>query len=176
MTKRPDTNDRDDPGPKHGPLVPRAEFDPDERDFTPVSDVIERIERTIVLDERDRLLIHLFWQHTANMTMRWSRTDAAQTDARLDALERAVIDMRGERGDNGKIGEQRRRLDKIEARRWWALTFLAGLIVTTLGWAYSFGARIGSIEADVQTLKARVFRVRNDHSVSPDFPATKELP
>jgi len=145
--------------------------------LTPVAHVIERISRTFVPSERERTLIHLFWEHTANMEMRGrKRSDSSETSTlrkAIDALETAIVDIRGERGDNGKLGELKRRVDVAESRRWWAVTFLAGLAVAVVTAAIAFGVWKGSIETDVDNLKARAFRVRNS---LPEYPAAKETP
>ena len=39
-----------------------------------------------------------------------------------------MVDIRGESGNNGKLGALKDRVDKAEARKWWAVTFLAGLL------------------------------------------------
>ena len=78
MTDKKRPGDRDVYVEKHAtpatgvPAVPQAvplgEFA--DQDFTPVGKVIERIEEVMPISERDRMLLRLFWQHTANMEMR----------------------------------------------------------------------------------------------------------
>lgn len=144
--------------------------------FTPVAEVIERAAD---LTDRERNLLRYIWAHTANMEMRArSRSDSQETSTlskRIDALEDSVVDISGKSGNNGKIGALKERVDKAESRRWWAITFVAGLVVTGIGSAFAFGSRIGSLESDVATLKARAYRAHAS-SFSPDDPASKGSP
>lgn len=98
--------------PPHGVAI--AEFDDD---FTPVGVVMARIEEAMSLDERDRMLVHLFWQHTANMELRGRRrldeTEAGKLRHDLDETRTAITDIRGQHGNNGKLGELRRRVDAL---------------------------------------------------------------
>jgi len=81
--------------------------------------------------------------------------DELELDDRIDAVETAIVDIRGERGDNGKLGALKARVDVAEARRWWAVTFAAGLVITVITAAITLGVWIGRIDADVATLKQR---------------------
>jgi hypothetical protein len=74
---------------------------------------------------------------------------------RIDRVETAIVDIRGEHGNNGKLGALKARVDSTEARRWWVITFLAGLVVTVITAAITLGVWIGRIDADVATLKHR---------------------
>lgn len=149
--------------------------EPDE-DFTPVSNVLERVEFSPT--DRERLLLHLVWQHTANMELRSrQRRDTGDTSAfekRIDGVETAIVDIRGEHGNNGKLGALKARVDTAESRKWWALTFAAGLLVTVITAAVTLGVWIGRIDADVATLKQRANRARRGSS--PDYPAARETP
>jgi len=165
------------------PVQPTEEgsFEPEDH-FTPVSDVFGQLEERMVLSERERqlvmLVLRLTWQHTANMEMRArKRSDTQDTSIlrkELDAAQLAIVDIRGESGNNGKLGALKERVDKAEARKWWAITFIAGLIVTIIGSAFAFGSRIGALETDVETLKARALRARN--ASPPEYPAARETP
>lgn len=155
-------------------------FDTDDDHFTPVGRIIERIEADLgdELSPRERRIALAFGRHTANMELRARKRSDSQDTALLrreiDDLQLAIVDIRGESGSNGKLGALKERVDKAEARKWWGVTFLAGLAVTVISAAIAFGSWMGSIETDVETLKQRTFRARN---VSPpDFPATKEGP
>jgi hypothetical protein len=112
------------------PTVPTNEFNQGDEDFTPVGKVIDRIEEVMMLDERDRMLLRLFWQHTANMEMRSrKRSDSQDTSAlakRIDELENFRTDVTGADGTNGKIGNLRKQLDSALARAWWLVTVLVG--------------------------------------------------
>jgi hypothetical protein len=151
--------------------LPADSFEEDDH-FTPVTQAIEHLDD---LTDRERMLFQLVWRHTANMEMRArKRSDSSETSTlarRIDALETAIVDIRGENGGNGKLGEVTRRVDKAEARRWWAITALAGLLVTVISSAIALGSWMGSIETDVATLKARSMR-RNQ----PDTPADRTSP
>lgn len=149
---------------------------PDEDDFTPVGVVIERIEHDLgdSLSIREQRIIQALRRSDANQEMRSrARRDTGDTAAlarRIDDLETTVVDISGKTGNNGKLGALKERVDKAEARKWWALTFIAGLIVTIIGSAFAFGSRIGALETDVETLKAR--RARN--ASPPEYPAARE--
>jgi hypothetical protein len=71
-------------------------------------------------------------------------------------LELAIVDIRGEAGTNGKLGALRERVDKAESRRWWAVTALAGAVITVLTGAIAVGRWVGSIETDVEVIKERL--------------------
>jgi hypothetical protein len=101
-------------------------------DFTPVSDVLP-----IAHDEAMRVLLARIWQHTANSEMRMlaavNRTDAGQLRADFDDLEHAhnriverITDATGKSGDNGKLGELKRRVDAWTSKMWWGVTVLVG--------------------------------------------------
>lgn len=81
--------------------------------------------------------------------------DEHDLDERVDAVETAIVDIRGERGDNGKLGALKARVDVADSRRWQVLMFLAGLLVTVVTAAVTLGVWIGRIDADVATLKQR---------------------
>lgn len=76
-------------------------------------------------------------------------------DARIDAVETAIVDIRGEHGNNGKLGALKARVDTAEARRWWAFTALAGLVVTVITASIAFGRWMSRVETDVDWLKQR---------------------
>lgn len=135
--------------------VPTGEFDAN--DFTPVTDVLERIDDPVARD-----IVEVMWRHTANMELRavqrLRETEAGRLAARVDDVETAITDIRGEHGANGKLGALKDRVDKSEARRWWVITFLVGTLVTVLAAAIGLGRWIGSVETDIETLKARASR------------------
>lgn len=122
--------------PRSAPLgVPVLADDPE--DFTPVGDILPAV------GPEQQTLLAIVWRHTANMELRLRQaiqsTDAnavrSEVSAVADDLAQhrtactaAITDIRGERGDNGKIGEVRRRLDALTARAWAVLLlFLGGL-------------------------------------------------
>jgi hypothetical protein len=132
----------------------------DNIDFTPVGQVLEKID-----DPNTAQWVRDLWKHTANIEMRSieraRETSNAALAARIGDLELAIVDIRGEAGTNGKLGALRERVDKAESRRWWAVTALAGMIVTVLGGAIAVGRWVGSIETDVEVIKERLDR--RDH-------------
>jgi hypothetical protein len=128
-------------------------------DLTPVGIIIERIESDIgdELNPRERRIVQAFGRHTANMEMRARKRrdtgDTAALEQRVDAIETAIVDISGRGGNNGKLGALKARVDAAEARRWWGVTFLAGLVVAALGFAFSFGSRLGAIETQIQIIR-----------------------
>lgn len=151
-------------------------FDSDEDRFTPVAAVIERAAD---LTDRERNLLRYVWTHTANMEMRArKRSDSQETSTlskRIDDVEATLDEKFGRSRKNGDFGNLKGRVDKAESRRWWAITFVAGLVVTGIGSAFAFGSRIGSLESDVATLKARMYR-SHASSFQPEDPASKGTP
>lgn len=146
----------------------------DSDDFTPIGHIVAQLEERIgELSHREKLIVQAFGQHTANMEMRGRQRSDSQESAtlmrRLDVVEDWIIDIVGKDGRNGKIGTLKERIDKAESRRWWAITFLAGLLVTVIGSAIAFGSWMGSIEADVEMLKQR--RINRS---TPEYPAARE--
>lgn len=92
------------------------------------------------------------------MTDRFARPatgDDCTLDARIDALETAIVDIRGEHGNNGKLGALKARVDTAEARRWWAVTALAGVVITLISASIAFGRWMSRVETDVEWLKQR---------------------
>jgi hypothetical protein len=136
-----------------------------EDDFTPVGDVLAMTD-----DPELRDVITAIWRHTANVELR-CRILSKSTDTA--ELRDAIVDISGKSGSNGKLGALKERVDKAEARRWWAVTFLAGIAITVIGSAIAFGVWKGSIETDVKTLKRAVYR-SHEFSSPPDEPAAKE--
>ena len=149
-------------------------FDSDEDHFTPVASVIERAAD---LTDRERNLLRYVWTHTANMEMRSrARSDSQNTSTlakRIDDVEATLDEKFGRSRKNGDFGNLKGRVDKAEGRRWWAITFIAGLVAVSIGSAFAFGSRIGSLESDVATLKARGYRA-HPYGSAPELPASKE--
>jgi hypothetical protein len=117
-------------------------------------------ERMSDLTEQERLMFTLVCQFIGTAGASSAVSAEAELERRVDAVETAITDIRGESGHNGKLGALKERVDKAELRRWWAVTFIAGLIVTILASAIAFGRWMSSLETDVQWLKARTQRVR----------------
>lgn len=146
----------------HAPAlgVPILEADPHD-DFTPVADVLDQIA-----DPETKRIVALLWRHTANIELRAQarlaasdggalRRDLSILQDELAELRTDIVDVRGESGSGGALGELTRQVNGWASRRWWLLTFVAGTIVTVLGAAIVFGRWMGRIETDVDTLKAR---------------------
>ena len=167
---------------------PTADAFAEEDHLTPLEDVVKRIEHTkgapltvgelavarrvhqIAADRHMRVR----QQHiTPEEPYRGAAGMTAEQEQRLDELEATVVETFGKSGKNGDFGTLKERVDKAEGRRWWALTFLAGVRVTVIGSAIAFGSWMGSIETEVEQLKARAFRVRGNGS-TPEYPAAKE--
>lgn len=133
---------------------------PEEDDFTPVASVFERIEESFVPTERERMLLHLVWQHTANMELRSrARRDTDGTKAlvdRVDGVETAIVDIRGERGNNGKLGALKARVDALMSRAWWLVTVLVGGVGAAAVKLIIVGRAYGELETEVQANKARI--------------------
>lgn len=84
----------------------------------------------------------------------------------------AFADIRGERGDNGKIGALKARVDTLSARAWWVLaTAIAGLggaavklvvVSSTFASVQASAAdsaeRVRSLESEVSTLRSQLVR------------------
>jgi hypothetical protein len=167
---------------------PVADAFAEEDHFTPVAEVVKRIEEAAgrLLTEDELRVAHethriaadrhmrVRQQHvTSEQPYRGGAGMTAEEAKRLDAVEDLLVEKFGRGGKNGDVGALRASVEKAEARRWWLLTFLAGLLVTVVGSAVAFGSWMGSIEADVETLKARALR-RNGST--PDYPAARETP
>jgi hypothetical protein len=84
----------------------------------------------------------------------------------------AFADIRGERGDNGKLGALKARVDTLSARAWWVIaTAIAGLggaaaklviVSSTFASVQASAAdsaeRVRALEAEVSTLRSQLVR------------------
>lgn len=94
---------------------------PDPEDFTPVGHVIDTLQQQIALTERERqivgLVLKVSWNHSANQELRaqarHDTLDGGKLREEVDRIDTAITDIRGEKGDNGKLGELRRRVDSL---------------------------------------------------------------
>lgn len=109
-------------------------------------------------------------------------------DRRLDELAKstavAFADIRGERGDNGKLGALKARVDTLSSRSWWVLsTALAGLggaaaklviVSSTFASVQASAAdsaeRVRALETEVSTLRVQLVR-RLVRDLVPALPA-----
>lgn len=116
--------------------------------FTPIQDVIA-IART----SSERELAIAFWKHSANQELRFrrSRNRSAEAAMRRDinACSRAIIDIRGEKGDNGKLGELKRRVDGHDKKSWGLITLLLGGVGAAAAKLVMVGQLYGELRADV---------------------------
>lgn len=127
-------------------------------DCTPVGHVLQLIERS-ELDEDDKRPLK---RHVANMALRAARTEPEfmrqqidELDEKVEGLGKAIVDIRGEHGNNGKLGALKARVDQSESRKWAVLMALVGAVITILTLAVGGGRWIGRIETDVDRLKER---------------------
>jgi hypothetical protein len=112
------------------------EADDFDEQFTPVREVLA-LART----PEDRAMVIGLWSHSANQELRFRRTrnrSSEQTFRKdLDRLEAAhntlverITDATGKGGDNGKLGELKRRVDAWTSKMWWFVTVLVGALGT----------------------------------------------
>ena len=125
--------------PIHGvPIhVPHAE------DFTPVTEVMALVDRIPDNETRELIgsIIAKTWRHTGNQEFCHNaaieRTDGAAIRAVLDdhvaadaethrEITESLADIQGKSGQNGKIGELRRRVDGLSSKAWWVLSAFVG--------------------------------------------------
>lgn len=80
---------------------------------------------------------------------------------RIADLELAIVDIRGEAGTNGKLGNLRselgalkERIDKSETRRWQIVVTLLGSTLALVSAAILIGRWVGSVNTNIEQLKA----------------------
>lgn len=104
-----------------------AEADEFDEQFTPVQDVL-----TLARTSQDQNLVFALWRHSANQELRFRRTRnrSAETKLRrdIDDNAKAITDIHGAAGTNGKLGELRRRVDGLSSKAWWLFTALVGAL------------------------------------------------
>lgn len=138
----------------HGVPVLTHESDPE--DFTPVGDTLARVN-----DPEVQLAIAAIWRHTANIEMRLrarhEESDAAKTSARVNDLELALVDVRGESGTNGKLGNLRAELAEAKANHTTLVNRFWKLVMLVLGGVGGAAAKLilisrayGSLETQVE--------------------------
>lgn len=71
------------------------------------------------------------------------------SEERLDTLEKAIVDIRGEDGDGGTVGELRRGHRSLSSKAWWALTVFVSFLLGTLWKLVLIGQLSGELRADV---------------------------
>lgn len=147
--------------PPHSVVIHEHDHD----DFTPVGVAIERMEKAIDLTDRERELLRLAWEHSANQEMRARKrvelTEGGQLRADIETVaehvadvKEAIIDIHGASGQNGKLGELKRRVDGLTTRIWSAI----GSAVASLGAA---AVLIWNTSGDYHDVKAAA-RAAND--------------
>ncbi len=118
--------------PAHGVPI----YTPEADDFTPITDIL-----AIAEDEHERELIkrimYKFRNSEARQQKRIEQTEGGQLRAAIDAIEHRqdkqaerITDISGKSGDNGKLGELRRRVDAWTSKMWWFVTALVGMLST----------------------------------------------
>ena len=176
--------------PALGVPVPSYSHDPE--DFTPVGDILPAV------GPEQQTLLAIVWRHTANMELRLRQaigaTDAETVRAEVAALDQdlaklrnehtaAVTDLRGERGDNGKVGELKRRVDGHASRAWWFTTFVLGLAgaavmkVATVVTAFNAVAATAAQSRDeIRILQAQVQTLQSALLVRDSMPDRDSMP
>lgn len=155
---------------------PAADAFAEEDHLTPITVVQERIEDELgrKLSEEGRAIVKALGRHDANQELRHRRRSDSQDTAllarRTDGVEDTLVEKFGKDGKGGEFASLLERVKTAESRRWWALTFVAGLLVTVITAAVAFGSWMGSIESDVETLKQR-----RSNRFPPEYPAAKDI-
>jgi len=102
-----------------------AEADEFDEQFTPVAEVL-----ALANTARERDLVLALWQHSANQELRFRRQRKLSSEGALrrdtDANTKAITDIHGASGGNGKLGELRRRVDSLSKAAWWFVTAVIG--------------------------------------------------
>lgn len=142
----------------HG--VPIVTEDRHDRDFTPVTDLLDLIE-----DPQQRKLFRLIWEHTANMEMRFRQrigTEHNFAELRADFANHQdecitfKVDLVGKDGTDGKIGTLRDQLHALTKRAWWLLSVAIGAVGVAAIKLFLAGAAYGDIQSKVTALEERV--------------------
>lgn len=144
---------------------PVAEFAPSDRDFTPVTDVMELLDAEIVLTDREKRILHYMWRHSANQELRARQRretgDTAVLERRIDSLETDMVDVRGKSGDNGKLGSLRQRVDAFLGRAWALVLLLLGGVSGVAVKLVIVGRSYGELETQVEANRARLQLLEN---------------
>lgn len=129
-------------------------------EFTPVQPVLDLITALDVPNDM-KVIARTFWQHTANLEMRVRQRIGKAKDltaVRAELREHAdlLLELAGEGGKNGKIGQLRKDVDSVLSRAWWLVTVLVtaagGLAVKLI----IVGRAYGELEAQVRANRERV--------------------
>lgn len=137
----------------------------DDADFTPVRNILEMFAAEFADDPRMEALVVALWRHSANQEQRWRELgDVAGHEVvrnELAEIKEAIIVLQGPDGKNGKVGNLRADVDKMNSRAWGLITFvLAGLLGVGAMLA-NVGSRFGTVEALANSNAARLGLVEN---------------
>ncbi len=113
-----------------------SEADDYDDEFTPVSEILP-----IAKTPESRAIVIQLWKHSADQELRFRRTrnrsseqqlrnDLDSLIARVEGHSERIVDATGKSGDNGKLGELRRRVDAWTSKLWWCVTAAVGAIGT----------------------------------------------
>jgi hypothetical protein len=128
--------------------------------FTPVTDLLDVIE-----DPQLRRIVRLMWEHTANVELRAEQrigsgidiSEHIEDDARMHReIAVALADIRGERGDNGKLGALKSRVDILTTRAWALVALVIGGVASMALKLVMVGRTFGELETEVAASKARI--------------------
>ena len=142
----------------------------DNEDFTPITDILALVET-----ERERERTILLWRHIRNVEMRSRARAGTGVDIAAHIAEDAEVhrelaekfaDVHGVSGNNGKLGELRRRVDALSSKAWWLFTAFVGalggalikVVVVTRAFD-SVEAKANHAEQQIQILHAQVLNL-----------------
>lgn len=89
----------------------------------------------------------------------------------IEELRTAITDIRGESGNNGKLGALKERVDKAESRRWWLITFVAGTVLAVAAIVYRAGSLVGDVNSRLHQVEQRLERMERRNRFWPATPA-----
>jgi len=70
-----------------------------------------------------------------------------------------LADGFGKDGTNGKFGALKARVDQSEARRWWGITFLLGLMLSAGGVVFWAGSTVAELKNEQRNLREHIDRL-----------------
>ena len=159
----------------------------DSEDYTPINDILALAD-----SERERERTILYWRHIRNVEMRLRAvagadvniTDHIAEDAETHRqITEALTDVHGKNGQNGKLGELKRRVDALSSKAWWLLTaFVGGLgaalvkvVIVTRAFD-AVEAKANHAEQQIQILQAQVMALTTAALARPRYRSTEGTP